>query len=87
MIKPVAWMLVLNLPNFNSSQILFLTFSEAINYKNEQELLYRRIKYSDPIALYTGSIPEGYSLVRSENRKSFINYASEKINKFFKCIN
>ena len=73
--KPVAWMLRLHLPNFNSSQILFCTFSEAIAYKNDQELLYRRVKFSDPIPLY--------SKESEENKKSFIDYVNDKIEKLF----
>lgn len=72
--KPVAWMLRLYLPNFNASQILFCTFSEAINYKNKEELLYRRIKFSDPIPLYSEE---------KENKKSFIDYVNEKVEKLF----
>lgn len=75
MSKPVAWMLRLQLPNFNSSQILFCTFSEAIAYKNNQELLYRRVKFSDPIPLYS---KEG-----EENKKSFMDYVNDKIEKLF----
>ena len=72
--SPVAWMLRLHLPNFNSSKILFCTFSEAIAYKNDQELLYRRIKFSDPIPLYSKE---------EENKKSFIEYINNKIEKLF----
>lgn len=75
MSKPVAWMLRLHLPNFNSSQILFCTFSEAITYKNEQELLYRRVKFSDPIPLYSNE--------EKENKKSFMNYVNDKVEKLF----
>lgn len=74
--KPVAWMLRLHLPNFNSSQILFCTFSEAIAYKNDQELLYRRIKFSDPIPLYSNEEEKG-------NKKSFMDYVNDKIEKLF----
>jgi hypothetical protein len=78
MSKPVAWMLRLQLPNFNASQILFCTFSEAIAYKNNQELLYRRVKYSEPIPLYSNEEGKG-------NKKSFIGYVNDKIEKLFTC--
>lgn len=75
MSKPVAWMLRLHLPNFNANQFLFCTFSEAIAYKNDQELMYRRIKFSDPIPLYCEE--------EKNNKKSFIDYVNKKVEKLF----
>ena len=81
--NPEAWMLRLNLPNFNSTKHYFNSKKEAEEFKDNQELLYRRIKYSNPIPLYTSEIPEGYSLVRNVNKKSFMGYVNDKIEKLF----
>jgi len=82
MISPAAWMITIHSPSFNSSKILFQSFDEAVKYKDNEELLYSRIKYSEPVPLYTKEIPDGYVLTKKES-KSFLDYTKEKLIKFF----
>lgn len=53
-------------PHYVKGFCFFKTKAEAEKYKDEQELIYRRIKFSEPIALYTDKVPEGYVLVKKQ---------------------
>lgn len=54
-------------PHYIKGFKFFSTKEEAEKYKDEQELIYRRIKLSEPIPLYTGKVPDGYMLVKKQS--------------------
>lgn len=54
-------------PHYIKGFKFFRTKEEAEKYKDEQELIYRRMKLSEPIPLYTDKVPEGYMLVKKQS--------------------
>lgn len=50
--KAFCWILNMTRPSYIKGFAYFDSKEKAIAFKDEQEMLYRRIGYSDPIPLY-----------------------------------
>ena len=63
---PHSYSLDLLRPHYLKGFCFFRTKAEAEKYKEDHELVYGRIRFSDPIALYTDKVPSGYVLVKKQ---------------------
>lgn len=63
---PQFYVLDLLRPHYMKGFQFFRNKDEALKYKDEEELKYRRIKFSEPIPLYTDNVPDGYMLVKKQ---------------------
>lgn len=64
--EPQFYVLDLLRPHYMKGFQFFRNKDEALKYKDEEELKYRRIKFSEPIPLYTDKVPDGYMLVKKQ---------------------
>lgn len=60
---PECWTLNLLHPYYSKGFGYFKTLKDAIEFKDNEESTYVRMRFSEPIPLYSRELPPGYAMI------------------------